>query len=379
MFPRARYECFGGIVATQDPPALVYVDQQAMRSMGYADSPLWHGPARHLTAPTEVHYNVTRRCTLGCRHCTSAAGPDAGVDLSRETIEAGIEVLARMGVFHVAFGGGELMLRSDWVELARHARRRGLVPNATTNGQVMSAAAARACTIFGQVNVSVDGIGDGYGAVRGCGSFELAEQALRRLVEAGVSAGVNCVVTRANFEQIEQVVAWADRMRLKEVLLLRLKPSGRAAEVYRELALTARQGAQLYPMLRRLAARYRPALQMDCSFVPHLCAHRPSKRAMRLLGVEGCGAGDMLLGVSAEGAVNACSHHPEAFGNVQDLPVLWERHEHFRRFRERKVTDPRCAQCRYFPLCRGGCPLMSQFIIQDFDAPDPECPVLASS
>jgi radical SAM protein with 4Fe4S-binding SPASM domain len=376
--PKVRYESFGGILGLTDPPALVFVDQQYMRELGHTDSPLWLRASDHLSAPTEVHFNVTRRCPLSCRHCTTNASQTATTDeLSTESVTQALRSLATMGVFHVAFGGGELFMRSDAIELARTTRQLGMIPNATTNGHVMSARLAQECRVFGQVNVSLDGVGDRYAIVRGSGDFEQADRTIRRLVEAGVSTGINCVVTRLNFPHLEEVVAHADALGLKEVLFLRLKPSGRAVDIYHELALTRDQGRRFFPVLQKLARRTSIALQADCSFIPHMCFHRPSKRAMRMLAVEGCGGGSQLLGVNESGQVNACSHCTEWVGAVHDLASFWDDHEHFRRFRERRVTDPRCTRCGYFDLCRGGCPLFATFLGGEFGAPDPECPMIS--
>jgi len=370
---RARYESFGGIVAVDDPVGLAFVDQQFMRELGYADSPLWRDPQRHfLSAPTEVHFNLTARCPLACRHCTSDAGQ--GEELDTAAIKRALDVLAGAGVFHVAFGGGELFMRPDAIELARHARSCGLVPNATSNGHLFTRTLARHCRVFGQVNISMDGVGEGYRAVRAAGEFAKADQALHWLVEAGVATGINCVVSAANFDGLEDVMAHADRLNLVEVLFLRLKPSGRAQAVYHDLKLSPEQGRALFPRLRKLARRYRPRVQVDCSFIPHLCAHRPSRRLMQALGVDGCGAGDLLLGVRADGRINGCSHHPDSFGDLRDLSALWNGHPHFQSFRQRQVDHPTCRACRYLPVCRGGCPLFSQFLLGDFHAPDPECP-----
>jgi radical SAM protein with 4Fe4S-binding SPASM domain len=371
---RARYEAFGGIVQLEDPVALAFVDRAMMRELGYGPSPLWQRSTRVLSAPVEVHFNVTSRCSLSCRHCTADAGD--GAELGTTAVKQALDVLADAGVFHVAFGGGELFLRDDALELAAHARARGMVPNATTNGHSLTEPLARRCTVFGQVNVSLDGVGERYRALRGSGSFEQADRALRWLVRAGVSTGINCVASRPTFDHLEEVVAYAHRRGASEVLFLRVKPSGRARSIYHELKLTPAQGRGLLPLLRRLARRYRPRLQLDCSLVPHICSHRPSRRAMEMLGIEGCGAGNLLLGVRADGRINGCSHHPASLGDVRDLPALWATHPHFRSLRERRVTDPTCRGCRYFAVCGGGCPLFSEFLLGDPGAPDPECPVL---
>ncbi|MCL4236501.1 MAG: hypothetical protein KJ042_18515, partial [Deltaproteobacteria bacterium] len=36
-----RYESFGGIIQLEHPQALLYVDREFMRRLGYAESPLW--------------------------------------------------------------------------------------------------------------------------------------------------------------------------------------------------------------------------------------------------------------------------------------------------------------------------------------------------
>ena len=130
--------------------------------------------------------------------------------------------------------GENYLPRPDAIELAEYASSKGIVPNATTNGYYLTPELASQCSVFGQINVSVDGIGDHYDIVRGSGSFEFADQALKSLVLAGVNAGINCMATRVNFDKLEEVVSYADQLHLKEVLFLRLKPSGRAKEIYEE-------------------------------------------------------------------------------------------------------------------------------------------------
>jgi radical SAM protein with 4Fe4S-binding SPASM domain len=371
-----RYEPFGGIVGIQDPPALVYVDRQAMRELGYQDSPLWHGSQKYLSAPTEVHFNITNQCPLNCRHCTSDSGNQLPDEMTTAEIKKAIDVLAGMKVFHIAFGGGELFSRPDAIELASYASAKGIVPNATSNGYYMTPELAEKCRVFGQINISIDGVGDHYGIIRGTDNFRQADLALKTLIAAGVNTGINCLATRKNFDLLEEVVAYADQLQLTEVLFLRLKPSGRAREIYHEYKLDQEQNRQFFPFLMKMAKKYHPLLQVDCSFIPNICYHHPSKKTMNVLGIEGCEGGNILLGLRPDGWMNACSHYPQYFEDILKLPELWHEHNHFQQFRERQITDQDCLKCRYFKICRGGCPLFAEFLGGDFNLPDPECPVL---
>lgn len=375
ILQKARYESFGGIISTNNPPSLVYVDREFMKETGYDFSPLWSEPQKHLSAPTEVHFNITNRCPYSCKHCTTNAGSSC-TDLPLASIKRIIDTLAEMKVFHIAFGGGELFTRPDAIEIAVYARSKNIIPNATTNGFYMTQELAEKCRVFGQINVSMDGIGEKYGIIRGVDGFEQADKAVKLLVDAGVNTGLNCVVTRGNFDSLEEVVSYASNNGLREVLFIRLKPSGRAAEIYEQHKPTFEQNKSFFKLLLRMAKKYKLNIQADCSFIPHICYHRPSPKVMQLFGVEGCQGGNVLLGVRHDGFFNSCSHYMDYFEDVNLLPEVWDKHPHLKQFRERKVTDQICTKCSYFSICKGGCPLFSQYKTGDFNQPDPECPIL---
>jgi len=371
-----RFEHFGGIIGINNPPSLVFVDQQYMKELGYDHSTLWSNNEKHLSAPTEVHFNITNRCPLSCRHCTTSANSHAEKEMSLPEIKKVIDSLAEMKVFHIAFGGGELFSRADAIEIAQYARSKNIIPNATTNGYYMTRELAEKCTVFGQINVSMDGIGDRYGVIRGVDAFEQADRAIRLLAAAGVNTGINCVVTKDNFDFLEEVVAYASRLGLREVLFIRLKPSGRATEIFEQHKPTLEQNKKFFPFLISMAKKYKLNIQADCSFIPHICYHKPSAKIMQLFGVDGCQGGNLLLGVRHDGYFNACSHYKDYFEDVKGLAAVWNEYPHFKQFRERKITEDQCSKCNYFSVCKGGCPLFSEYETGDFNKPDPDCPAL---
>ena len=67
---KLRAEWFGGIASLEKPRALVSINRAMMRALGVADSARWRGAdPDHLSAPTEVHLVVSRRCSAGCKSC----------------------------------------------------------------------------------------------------------------------------------------------------------------------------------------------------------------------------------------------------------------------------------------------------------------------
>jgi radical SAM protein with 4Fe4S-binding SPASM domain len=362
---KVRVEDFGAIVAIDQPAMLLHVDKAFARALGVADEARWSQPLGHLSAPTEVHVLLTGRCHAGCPRCYVDATPD-GAERPVTEVKRWLTRLAKLGVFHVALGGGESLLRDDLFEIAEHARRVGLVPNLTTSGIGMSDEVARRCRVFGQVNVSLDGLGASYASSRGYDGSARALKALEQLVGAGVPAGVNYVLSRSTIDSVEETLAAVGARQGNEVEFLRLKPTGRAAATYLAERLTEGEGRSLLPrLLAASAAVPGVKLKVDCSLVPMLCATDPSPAALRALGVTGCEAGNVLAAVA-----------PEAIGSVDTLVDGWRSSAALGRWRSwtRGAPEP-CASCAYRDTCRGGCKAVSRFFYDgDPWHPDPECP-----
>jgi radical SAM protein with 4Fe4S-binding SPASM domain len=384
---RARLERFGAILQLAVPRALVFVDRDfARRAIAVDDPAIWADaePAigeQPLSAPLEAHLQLTNRCDAGCRGCYTGASPDGapGEWGLAEWMRA-IDELADAGVFHVALGGGESAVLPWLGELADHARRRGIIPNLTTSGLASLDHLLAICDRFGQINVSLDGLGPTYARVRGFDGFARADAAIRALRRARREVGINVVVTRENFAELDGLFAYAAEQRLSEVELLRFKPSGRGARAYDELRCTDAQHRALLPAILAAARRHAVRVKVDCSYTPMLAHHRPGRALLAELAVYGCTGGDFLVGAKPGGQLTACSFAapPPALDGarprITELRTYWEAPGAFGAFRAWRAAREPCASCDYHALCRGGCKVVSAHVAGDPSAPDPECP-----
>lgn len=375
---KARAEAFGAIIALDEPPALLWVDREMAAHLGVDGGSWWDGPApdaRRMRAPTEVHVMTTNRCPAGCPGCYTSAVPEAS-DRPTAAWRATLEGIAELGVFHVALGGGESLLRTDLFELATYARELGLVPNLTTSGIGLSDEDAQRCRVFGQVNVSLDGVGDVYRKSRGYDGADVALRAMRRLVAAGVPTGINFVVSALTWDVMESTTAEVAALGGNEVEFLRYKPAGRARSGYGGRALNEAQARSLLPRLIRLSKQF-PTLHIkaDCSFVPFLCAADPDPAVLEQFGIYGCEAGHALAAVDAEGMAKPCSFLEDPFGPADDVLRQWDEHQRISSWREHsaEVGAP-CSTCAYREICKGGCKVVSQYLGHPWFSPDPECP-----
>jgi radical SAM protein with 4Fe4S-binding SPASM domain len=359
----------------------VFVDRDRARSLGYEESPLWEGSDQLdevLSGPLEAHLQLTNRCDAGCQGCYTGATPaGAANEWGLDQWKRAIDALAAQGVFHLALGGGESALLPWLGEAATYARERGLVPNLTTSGLYDDEVLARLtgwAPLFGQINVSIDGVGDDYAKVRGFDGFARADRAVVALRKATKHVGINCVVTRDSWSGLDQVFAYARRRKLREVELLRFKPSGRGTKVYEQLRCTDEQHRELVPRVLKLARKHRLRVRLDCSYTPMITHQKIDKRLMRWMAIYGCAGGDLLVGAKASGALTACSFAPPVSASVDGLGEYWSAGDAFGPFRRWREAEEPCRSCEYHALCRGGCRVVSAHVAGDPSAPDPECP-----
>jgi radical SAM protein with 4Fe4S-binding SPASM domain len=376
-------EHFGAIVQLAKPRALVFVDRDYARSLGVDESPLWKEKggdgeigARPLVAPLEAHLQITNRCDAGCQGCYTAATPHASREWPLEKWKKAVDTLAEMGVFHLALGGGE-SADLPWLgELVAYARSKGMVPNLTTSGLSNLQRVLDLAPLFGQINVSLDGLGADYQAVRGFDGFAQADRAIRELRARSSKVGINVVVTRHNFDKLDEILAYAAKRGLNEVELLRFKPAGRGIQAFSSMTCSDEQHREFLPVVLAGARRHRLRVRVDCSYMPMLAHHKPSRELLASLAVYGCTGGDFLIGAKATGQVTACSFAaaPEKGPTVDALAAYWTQDDAFGAFRTWRSAQEPCRSCDYHELCRGGCKVVSRQLLGDESLPDPECP-----
>jgi len=194
--------------------------------------------------------------------------------------------------------------------------------------------------------------------------------------------GINVVVTRHNFDQLDELFGFAKGRRLNEVELLRFKPAGRGRAAFSLMTCSDDQHRRLLPTVLAASKKHRMRVRVDCSYTPMIAHHQPDPELLAQLAVYGCTGGDFLIGAKASGVVTACSFAdpPPERSRVTDLAQYWDSPGAFGSFRtwRENVPEP-CASCRYHELCRGGCAVVSAHVSGDPSQPDPECPRVVDS
>jgi len=325
-------------------------------------------PIDRAERPVTAVWELTLRCDLACRHCSSRAGRARPDELStREAIDL-VDQMADLGVREVTLIGGEAYLHEGWAEVVAAIRRRGMECTMVTGGRGMTRERARVAREAGilSVSVSIDGARATHDALRGlAGSHAAAFAAMKHLADEGVQVSANTQIGRRNrrelasiFEAIASAGAHAWQIQLTVA-------GGRVTDDP-TLLLEPYHLIEVMPSIARLKPTA-DARDLRIWAGNNLGYYGPYETLLRgndsPLGRKGsCGAGRFVLGVEANGAVKGCPSLPTAAytgGNVRDdsLRDIWERGDPIRFNRRPRGGElwGRCAGCYYADDCLGGC------------------------
>ena len=319
------------------------------------------------TRPQYAVWEVTLRCDLACRHCSSRAGRARPDELTTAEALDLVDQLADLGVLEVTLIGGEAYLREDWVDIVRAIRKRGMECTLVTGGRGFTQARARAAKDAGvmSVSVSIDGEERTHDALRGLeGSHASALAAMSHLAHEGVQVSANTQIGRLNRRELPRIF---DRIADAGAHSWQVQITVAAGRVADDptLLLEPYHMLEVLPAVARLADRAR---ERDVRIWPgnNLGYYGPFEALLRgdLPGGRrgSCGAGRAIVGIEANGALKACPSLPsETYvgGNVRDssLRDVWERAAPLRFTRDDRRGElwGHCATCYYAEDCLGGC------------------------
>ncbi len=317
--------------------------------------------------PIYAVWEVTLACDLACRHCGSRAGHARPDELSTAECLDLIEQLAALGIREVTLIGGEAYLRSDWLELVSHIRKQGMTPTMTTGGRGLDATRAQAAKQAGlaSVSVSLDGLASTHDRLRGVeGSHAHALAAMQHLRAAGIPVSVNSQVNRLSMPELPELLELIGGQGAHSWQIALTVPMGRATDEP-EVLLQPYDLLALFPLLGTLSARCKAlgVRLLPGNNVGYFGPHEAALRGYMPSGHGGsCSAGQLTLGIEADGTIKGCPSLPTASwsgGNIRDATLrdIWERAATLRYTRDRTVDDlwGYCRSCYYADVCRAGC------------------------
>jgi MoaA/NifB/PqqE/SkfB family radical SAM enzyme len=291
-----------------------------------------------LSAPLNVHWELTNRCNLACRHCyqqddaADAALPGA---TGLWTIA---ERLVEAGVFELTMTGGEILLVPEVFDLIDYFNAAGIEPHVTSNGTLVDdrradELARRRLTFQVSIDSSDPLVHDG--VRRRPGALRRAVEGVERLVERGVPVAVSYTCMPQNVEDAAGVAALAEQIGVTRVCIGEVLPSYGDSQA--RSAMEHRRLDYVYRHLDQVREQFEG--RVEVSLAMHRAGDAPT---------DVCTALDRDLAILHDGHAYPCPfvRHPDYdMGSVLEHPIaaLWNS-DVARRFRDEKrvASVPHC-------------------------------------
>jgi len=342
-----------------------------------------HVPQRYAFdhAPQRVYWEITRACSLACRHCRAAASPLP--DPYELTPAEGLALIDGLAAFdpqpHVIFTGGDPLERADLWDLIAHARGLGLhvsvSPSATPRLTPDVVERLRDAGVEA-ISLSLDGAtAAAHDALRGvAGCFERTLTAGRAAADAKLLVQVNTLVSAETVGDLPAVHELVKDLRAARWSLFFLVSVGRgsildpispcAADRLLDWLADLPRGEGL-PIVTTTEAPHFRRVVLERRNLPMAAATRSG---------FGIRDGNGVMFISHTGDVSPSGFLPVTAGNVRDRdPVsIYRDAPLFTSLRRASAFKGRCGECGYHAIC-GGSRARAWSATGDVLAEDPLC------
>jgi len=195
----------------------------------------------------EIHWEITNKCNLRCKHCLPMSGHARPGELTTEEAMTALDTFRDAGASKVFFTGGEPFSRKDFPTLLERTVALGMQASVITNATFLRSATLELVKrLQVQLGISLDGANEtSNDAIRGQGSFRQAVEVLKQCRDSGISTTLYVTVTLANVKQLGALARLAREQGCSGIHFNEVTIAGRALSFSDELALSKEQKKRL--------------------------------------------------------------------------------------------------------------------------------------
>jgi radical SAM protein with 4Fe4S-binding SPASM domain len=341
-----------------------------------------HGnaPIPTLSAPLELHWELTTKCQLRCLHCYNNSGHD-GVAASLAQISGVVEELRPYKLRGITVSGGEPLLHPALFDALNLMRPLATELVFATNGALVTEdTAQRLATVVDTVNISIDaGTSETFDRFRGVrGAFTKTLVGLQHLRRTTVMVVAQTVVSQHNINELDRLAELLIQEGVK-YWVVRMPVRAGQCKKHPDSFLAREEAIRSEPLLRGILGRYGShfdRVNIGNSFLwsfegPLEPSHNDDRAAS-------CAAGTIKAALRPDGRLVPCplfgstafASEPvwggaflEQWRNAHCLNVM-------RRLRLASI-DP-CNRCQHTLQCSLGCRAKA-FLHGNLLGADPDC------
>ncbi len=169
---------------------------------------------KEIRAPFFAGIELTAKCNLHCLHCYAKNGI-ADSDMTTEEVYQIIDKLCESGTLGIYLTGGEALLRPDFFDIYRYAKKKGMSVSVLSNITLLNETHIALFTEYPVSEVSTTLYGateQTYEAVTGVkGSYQKFVKALQLLQENQIPVSLKYVTLRENYHEVYLAQEFAEQ------------------------------------------------------------------------------------------------------------------------------------------------------------------------
>src|SRR5258708_5495370 len=299
--------------------------------------------ALELGVPLSAHLDVTYRCNERCTHCY--LDHDDHGEMTLAEIKDVLDQLADAGVLFLTLSGGEVLMRMDFFEILKYARRLQFCVKIKTNGFMIREKEADRMRDLGvqEVRISIySHRAEIHVAITKLpGSLKHSVAAIRLLKSRGLNVAIGNVLMRPNIKDYAGVKALARDLGVEVTTDPTITPKMDGDRSLLELGIRDSQLSQIFRDSELVGN------------VDEFCA-LPDAVDDSALDSIACSAGHTSCYISPYGDVYPCVQFPLPSGNIRTQKFLdiWKYSPQLNEVRSITLGDLQgCSACVH----QGGC------------------------
>lgn len=309
-----------------------------------------------ISYPFTIGWGITNRCNFNCKHCNMDSGKAYDDELSFDESCKLIDEFAKFNVKNICFTGGEPFSRPDFLDICEYAIKQGIYVCVTSNGSLITEKMINDHLYkFQLVRISIDGINanqhDSFRNKKG--AYDKAMSSISLMLKSGCNVGVVTCVSKLNFPRLEEIATKISSMGVKKWFLPLLSPSGRGKNI-KDLSLEPLEVRDFIIKISTFKEKYGIQVGVD---IPYAVMLKEIEKKRETFVYGNCAAGYTQVMIFPNGDISPCFAMKMKCGNVRtdELSDVWLKNEVFVQFRDKRLLQGKCGECKYLMRCGGGC------------------------
>lgn len=334
-----------------------------------------------LSAPIRVHYAITSKCNLNCKHCfTRNILSQNKKELTFTEKLIILDNMQKMGIHEMLISGGEPFLAPDIIDFIKECKKRRVNIKVFSNGLLFNQELIEQIKDLpiAYLAISVDGANkESISKIRGNIDFNKLKNNLSQLAKVcKFPIVMQITVTKCNLNDIEEYIRLALETGVKRIKIRAIKPGGTILK-YPEMMVSAKEYLDFCLRFvrsfsdKKINEQY--GISMDATLGNTRLIYNLEKGKLMLENLPqpyvgfGCVGGRITLFIDSFGFCHPCAFidnflDTKEAENIKEksLKKIWANNKNIIKMRCIRGNS-KCKECSLYSLCRGGCRARSVF------------------